>query len=525
MDDIIKIKNCLISVSDKKNLVSFAKTLVKEGISLTSTGKTFKILKTNKIKSKKIENITDFTEILDGRVKTLHPKVFAGVLSDKNKKSHTEQLKKYKINRIEMIVINFYPFEKIVKEKKSDKDCIENIDIGGPSLVRAAAKNFASTVVVSDIKDYDTVKKQIKKFGGISLELRKSLAIKAFDKILEYDYSIASWFNKSSSKTNNKFLLMGNISHKLRYGENPHQKAEMYFRFGESQNHFYEKVCGKELSYNNLNDLKAAVKLLVEFKDPSVVIIKHAIPCGVSEANDLSRAWNRAYYADALSAFGGVVALNRKVDESIAVKMSKVFLEVVAAKKFTIKALKILSKKPNLRIIKLKNLKDFLLSKNREISVFPESFMLQDQDSLKINKNMLKTVSEKYPSKKQIEELLFAYKVVKHVKSNAIVISKNKTTVGIGSGNTSRIDSLKFAILKTSRQNKNISIAESKKLKDCVLASDAFFPFTDSIFLAKNAGIKSIIQPGGSINDQKVIDAVNRSNMSMVFTNKRCFSH
>ena len=525
MNKILKIKRCLISVSNKKNIVSFSKELIKLGVDIISTGNTFKTLKDRKIKVNKVENITKFPEILDGRVKTLHPNIFGGILADTNKEKHTSQMIKHRIKKVDLVVVNLYPFEQVIKKNSSLENSIENIDIGGPSMVRAAAKNFISTVAVIDVEDYDRVILELKDKGGVSLELRKYLAVKAFEKILEYDYHIFKWFNENFSKEiNKKFMLLGNIKQKLRYGENPHQKAEVYINSELQKETFYKKMSGKELSYNNLNDMKAAFNLIVEFKKPTSVIIKHSIPCGVSESNNIITAWDQSFKADSLSAFGGVIAFNRIVDEKLAKKISKVFLEVIAAVGFTENAFKILSKKPNLRIIEV-NLIRFLNNDSRNISVFPDSFMVQDFDKMRVTKNNLDTVSKKVPSDKQLEELLFAYKVVKHVKSNAIVISKNKTTIGIGSGNTSRIDSVNFAILKSSRGNNKKLIPDTKNLKGCVLASDAFFPFTDSIDLIKGVGIKSIIQPGGSINDKKVINAVDKANMSMIFTKKRCFSH
>ncbi|MBJ56770.1 MAG: bifunctional phosphoribosylaminoimidazolecarboxamide formyltransferase/inosine monophosphate cyclohydrolase [Rickettsiales bacterium] len=525
MNNIIKVKNCLISVSNKKNINSFAKKLRSLGVNIISTGNTFKILRKNKIKATKVEDFTRYPEILDGRVKTLHPTIFGGILADPIKKSHLNQMKKNGIRKIELVVVNLYPFEDSIRKKSSIDEAIENIDIGGPSMIRAAAKNFKSTAVVIDAQDYKKICLEIERFGGISIELRKYLALKVFERTLYYDHSIFNWFNENvSNRSNKKYILMGDLSLNLRYGENPHQKAEMYKKSDVKYDAFYEKLGGKDLSYNNLNDLKTALNLIVEFKKPTSVIIKHSIPCGVSEADSINKAWQKSFLADSLSAFGGVVLFNRKVDENLAKKISSIFLEVVASISFSDNALRILSKKSNLRIIKIKNLKSFLSPSTRHISVFPNSFMVQDFDKININKKMLDIVTQKSPTNKQIEELIFAYKVVKHVKSNAIVISKNKTTVGIGSGNTSRIDSVRFAIQKSSRTH-NDETKREYNLNNCVMASDAFFPFTDSIKIAKRVGIKSIIQPGGSINDQKVIDAVNEANISMVFTRNRCFSH
>ena len=523
MKELLNIKRSLISVSNKKNIVNLASALTKLGVEIISTGNTYSTLIKAKVNAKKIEKVTKFPEILDGRVKTLHPNIFGGILADLKNKNHVNQIKKLKISKIQLLIVNLYPFEETIKKTNSIDKCIENIDVGGPSLIRAAAKNYLSTAVVVDVKDYDKALKDIKSYNGITLELRKELAVKAFKRTMEYDVEIFKWYEKNlGSKNNQSFFFSGSKINSLRYGENPHQKAEIYSNSLNSKDNFYEQLNGKKLSFNNLNDLNTALSLLSEFKDPTSVIIKHAIPCGVAESKNISLAWKKSFLVDSLSAFGGVVALNRKVEKKLALELSKIFLEVIVAKDFSKDALAVFQKKPNLRVIKVKSLSMFKNSKPKQVITIANMLLVQDRDNFSINKKHIKIVSEKKPTKKELDDLIFANKVVKHVRSNAIVIAKNKTTIGIGSGNTSRVDSVNFALEKSKRVQLNNG---EKNLNGSVMASDAFFPFIDSIKLASKAGIKSIIQPGGSIKDTNVIEEVNKSSLSMVFTNKRCFSH
>tara|TARA_E500000178_G_C17027515_1_gene758793 strand:- start:1701 stop:3272 length:1572 start_codon:yes stop_codon:yes gene_type:complete len=523
MNKILKINRSLISVSDKRNIVSFAKQLKYFNIDIISTGNTYKELKKNKISVRKVNDITHFPEILDGRVKTLHPNIFGGILANSEDKNHLKQIKKLDIKQIELLVVNLYPFEKTIKTSSSIKRCIENIDIGGPSLIRAAAKNFSSTTIVSDIIDYKKIINDIKNFGGITIELRKSLAMKAFKMTMLYDTAIFEWFQRNvENKKEKKFLLSGNKIDDLRYGENPHQNASIYCTIKNNKEKFYNQLQGKELSFNNLNDLKTGLALLSEFSKPTSVIIKHAIPCGVAEDKNINNAWHKSLYADELSAFGGVVALNRNVDKKLAIDMSKIFLEVIAAKSFSKEALEIFKRKKNLRLLKVLNLDNFKKNRPKAIITLPGLFLVQDSDDARIRKKDLKVVSLKKPKKVELEDLIFANKIVKHVRSNAIVIAKNKVTLGIGSGNTSRIDSVDFAILKSTRANKK---NRKNFLLGSVMASDAFFPFSDSIINAYKAGVRSVIQPGGSLKDKVVIKEVDKKKISMVFTNRRSFSH
>ena len=522
MSNVLRIKRSLISVSDKGKIVPFAKDLAKEDIEIISTGNTFKELKKNKINVKKIKEVTSFPEILSGRVKTLHPKIFGGILANKLNQSHTRQLKQHSILEIQLVVVNLYPFKETIKISNNINKCIENIDIGGPSLIRAAAKNFLSTAIITDKDDYKKVINEIKKLGGISIELRKFLAIKAFKKTMHYDNAIFNWFSNKITKNKEEYLLLeGEKIDDLRYGENPHQAASI-FSFNNNKERFFKQLNGKVLSFNNLNDLRAGLSLLAEFKNPTAVIIKHAIPCGVAETNNIYNSWVKACQADELSAFGGVVALNGNVDKKLAMKLSSIFLEVIAAKAFSKEALEVLNKKKNLRVIKILGLKKFKKEKPQSIITMPDIFLVQNRDTSNITKKNIKVVSKKKPTSRELDDLIFANKVVKHVRSNAIVLAKNKITLGIGSGNTSRVDSVNFAIQKSKRAN-----SKNKKnfLSGSVMASDAFFPFPDSIRLAYKAGVKSIIQPGGSLKDDLVIKEVDVKKLSMVFSFKRSFSH
>jgi phosphoribosylaminoimidazolecarboxamide formyltransferase/IMP cyclohydrolase len=523
MNNILKIKRCIISVSDKKDIVSFAKELKGLKIEIISTGNTFKKLKKYKIEAKAIEEVTSFPEILSGRVKTLHPKIFGGILANTDDQSHLEEIKKFKISEIQLVIINLYPFEQTIKSTKSINKCIENIDIGGPSLIRAAAKNYLSTVIVIDPEDYKIIIRDIKKYGGVSIKLRKFLAMKAFKKTMLYDMAIFKWYESNiENRKGEHFLLSGKKIDDLRYGENPHQAASIYSLGMENKSKFFKQLHGKKLSFNNLNDLKTGLSLLAEFNNPTSVIIKHAIPCGVAESTTINNAWEKSLKADEVSAFGGIVCLNRNVDKVLALKFNNIFLEVIAAKSFTKEALDVLKNKKNLRLIKLSQLNKFKSARPTSIITMPDLFLVQECDQFKINKKNLSVVSSKKPKKSEVDDLIFANKVVKHVRSNAIVLVKNKVTLGIGSGNTSRVDSVNFAIKKSYRANK-----KNKKnfLLGAVMASDAFFPFSDSIVIAYDAGIRSIIQPGGSIKDKVVLEEVNKKKMSMIFTNIRSFSH
>ena len=538
----------LISVSNKEGIIEFAKGLNKAGWEIISTGGTFEVLKKASLKNlKKVEEITGFPEIMDGRVKTLHPKIFGGILADRSKADHLKEAKANQIPLIDLVVCNLYPF--------SEKPGIENIDIGGVSLLRAAAKNYQFVTVVCDPADYEEVlakskeparhgyakgvaggaRKQRSKTDDRSEEFRRRLALKAFNHTSRYDQMIADYFSGVKNLTLNFEKLSD-----LRYGENPHQTAAFY---GESRiaNRELsgivnaEVLHGKELSFNNILDADAALNLIGEFEEPAAAVIKHTNPCGVATGKNINDAFKSAYQADALSAFGGVIVLNRPCTKEIAEEINKVFAEVVLAPEFEKGALEILKQKKNIRILKLPATprlrsgqasylpRPAYRTGRRQAGTLPAAkdykkviggILEQDYDSKQITEKDLKIVSQEKPTKSQINDLLFAWKVAKHVKSNAVVIAKAGITLGIGAGQMSRIDSVDIAIKKG-----------QGKLKGAVVASDGFFPFKDSVDKLAKFGILSIIQPGGSVKDKEVITAADRHSLSMVFTGIRAFRH
>ncbi len=523
MEDLIPIKRALISVSDKSNIVSLAKNLILNNVEIISTGNTAKELLKNNVKTNEISEVTDFPEILGGRVKTLHPKVFGGILSKHKDKEHDNQIKEFSISKFDLVIVNLYPFEESLEKNSSFDDLIEKIDIGGPSLIRAAAKNFNRVSVVVDICDYELIINEIKEYGGITFQTRKQLAFNAISRTAEYDSIIANWFSKQIEESQPRRLTVsGKFKGKLRYGENPHQTAELYSS-GNTENGLVnaKKIQGKEISYNNFNDADIAINLVSEFSNPAVGIIKHTIPCGIAESENILTSWELALRCDPLSAFGGVVALNRPLTKELAIQINKIFVELIIAPKVEEDALAVLIKKPNVRLLELNFSKPNI--NKREISYISGGFLIQDQNINNLEKKALRIVTKREPSDKEMEDLLFAFKAVKYIKSNAIIFAKDRASLGIGSGNTSRVDSVNFASIKAIRASKNAGV--KNLAKNSVLASDAFFPFVDGLVNAHEAGASAIIQPGGSINDEKVIDEANKRNMAMVFTNKRYFSH
>jgi phosphoribosylaminoimidazolecarboxamide formyltransferase/IMP cyclohydrolase len=523
-DYYFAMKTCLLSVYEKAGIVEFAKALLPYGYKIISTGGTARLLKENSVPVIPIEEVTGFPEVLEGRVKTLHPKIFAGILSCRDKELHNEQLKKYNIQPIDIVVVNLYPFEKVVMEQEKyhiTDEVIENIDIGGVALLRAAAKNFKYCAVVCDPKDYDAVVEKIKE-GGLDLEFRRRLAAKAFRYTAYYDSLISRYFTEELFP---ETITLGlKYFSDLRYGENPHQKACLYKLLD------VKKECplfiidakqlqGKELSYNNWLDLYAAYSLVNEFSNPAAVIIKHNNPCGVAESETLKEAYINAYICDKVSAFGGIIGLNRVVDKETAEEITKIFVECVIAPDYTDEALAIFSAKPNIRVMKLPNDR-FNLPKveYRDIS---GGFLVEERDVL-VGLDNLSVVTARKPSDEELESLKFAWKVVKNVKSNGIVLVKGRQTVGIGVGQMSRIDSLKIAKLKMSDIMEDIKKLSGKPL---VLASDAFFPFPDVVEESAKIGVTAIIQPGGSLKDNESIAACNKYNITMVFTGIRHFKH
>ena len=504
-------KRALISVSDKTNIVEFAKGLEKHGFEVISTGGTYTHLKNNGVSCISIEDVTHFPEILEGRVKTLHPKIHGGLLSKRGNELHNKHVAENNIEYIDLVCVNLYPFEATVKkEGVSEEEIIENIDIGGPSMLRSAAKNFNDVAVVTDINDYDRVLSELEQ-GGITYETRRALAIKVFNTTASYDAAIANYFNKKDKLVPERLTLSYNLQDSLRYGENPHQKA---YHYVQDNNESYAlqnavQLHGKEMSYNNIQDASAALDILSEFDETTCVAVKHMNPCGVATGSSVFEAYSRAYEADPVSIFGGIVAVNGKVDKETAEKMHSIFLEIILATDYDEEALEILTKKKNLRIYKLSEKNN---NHEQQIKSVRGGILVQDfNDKLA---DEYESVTEKKVDENQQRDIEFGLKVVKHVKSNAIVVVKGGQTLGIGAGQMNRVGSCKIALEQA-----------GEKAKGAVLASDAFFPMRDSADIAADYGIVAIVQPGGSIRDQESIDACNEKGVAMVFSKIRHFKH
>ena len=504
-------KRALISVSDKTNIVEFAKGLEKHGFEVISTGGTYTHLKNNGVSCISIEDVTNFPEILEGRVKTLHPKIHGGLLSKRGNELHNKHVAENNIEYIDLVCVNLYPFEATVKkEGVSEEVIIENIDIGGPSMLRSAAKNFNDVAVVTDINDYAKILEELEQ-GGISYETRRALAIKVFNTTASYDAAIANYFNKKDNLVPERLTLSYKLQDSLRYGENPHQKA---YHYVQDNNESYAlqnavQLHGKEMSYNNIQDASAALDILSEFDETTCVAVKHMNPCGVATGNSVFEAYSRAYEADPVSIFGGIVAVNGKVDKETAEKMHSIFLEIILATDYDEEALEILTKKKNLRIYKLSEKNN---NHEQQIKSVRGGILVQDfNDKLA---DEYESVTEKKVDESQQRDIEFGLKVVKHVKSNAIVVVKDGQTLGIGAGQMNRVGSCKIALEQA-----------GEKAKGAVLASDAFFPMRDSADIAADYGIAAIVQPGGSIRDQESIDACNEKGVAMVFSKIRHFKH
>ena len=514
----VKIKNALISISDKENIIPLLRVLEKFNIKIISSGGTFSTIKKLGYKCTELSKYTGFKEMLDGRVKTLHPKIHAGILHDRQNRTHKNEMSKSNFPPIDLIVVNFYPFQNIVRKSKSAKNIIENIDIGGPTMVRAAAKNFNNVTIITNKNDYsDLVQELNKNKGKTSLKFREIMSSKAFGLTAYYDAMIANWFNnKLKIKFPERKTIFGRRLKKLRYGENPHQEGSIYVNDYNDRELNFAQLHGKELSYNNYNDVFAALEVLDSLKSKTgTVVIKHANPCGVSESKDPLISFKNAYQCDPISAFGGVIACNYKISKKIAVEINKNFLEVIVAKKFDRDALEILKRKKNLRIIDISKFKFKSLS---SIKNFDGSFLIQDKNTIILNKKRLKCVTKLKPSKKELDEIKFAFKICKYIKSNAIVICNNFSTIGIGAGQPSRLDSCKIAINKANK-------FQPKKIRNSIAASDAFFPFADGVKVLIKSGIKVIVQPGGSIKDKEIINLANKAKIKMLFTEVRHFNH
>ncbi len=509
-----KINNALISVSDKSSLEKLLRILNKYKINIISSGGTFKEIKKLGYKCQEISKYTKFNEMLDGRVKTLHPKIYAGILNDRSSKKHKLEMVKKKFKNIDLIVVNFYPFQEIIERNKRPKKIIENIDIGGPTMVRAAAKNFKDVSIITNKNDYNSLINEIRKCNGsTSLQFRERMASKAFSLTAYYDSVISNWFNK---KLNIKFpdtkTIFGKKLAQLRYGENPHQEGSVYIN---SQDIGLKKIKGKPLSYNNYNDIFAGLEILDSYKKTGTVIIKHTNPSGASISASPIKSFEEALNCDPTSAFGGVVACNFKINRKIAKKMSSIFFEIILAKGIDKEALKIFETKKNLTLI---DISKFKYRTDNQIKYFGNSFLLQDRNRKIIETKKLKFVTKLKPSKKEMKNAEFTLNICKFVKSNSIVISNDFSTIGIGAGQPSRLDSCQIAINKANK-------FQPKKIKNSIAASDAFFPFPDGVKKLIRAGVKLIIQPGGSIRDEQVIKVANKARIKMVFTGMRHFNH
>lgn len=511
-------KRALISVSDKTGIVEFAKKLKSLGIEIISTGGTAKTLMENGIDVISISNITGFPECLDGRVKTLHPAVHGGLLAMRDHPEHMKQIEALNIQPIDMVVINLYPFkETIAKEGVTLEEAIENIDIGGPAMLRSAGKNHKDVVVIVNPGDYGKVLEELTAAGEVSYDTKYRLALKVFEHTAHYDAMIAQYLRERIHGELPHLLTMTfEKVQDLRYGENPHQKAVFYKETGKVEGSLVNAIQlhGKELSFNNINDANGALELLKEYEEPTVVAVKHTNACGVGSGYDIYDAYLKAYACDPTSIFGGIVAANRKIDGKTALEMNKIFLEIIIAPDFEEEALEILTSKKNIRLLKLPDIEKKQPPNAMDMKKVHGGLLIQDVDHELFVEEDLKVVTDRIPTKKEMEDMLFAWKVVKHIKSNGIVIAKDKQTVGIGPGQVNRIWAVENAIRQANIQ-----------VKGSVLASDAFFPFCDCVEAAAKAGITAIIQPGGSVRDEESIEMANRYGITMVFTGMRHFKH
>jgi len=509
-----KIKTALISVSDKKNIKSILELLKKNKVKIISSGGTYKEIKKLKFKCIEVSEFTNFHEILEGRVKTLHPKIHAGILSKRISKTHQNEMKKNNFENIDLVIVNFYPFENTLKKTSNHNKIIENIDIGGPSMVRSAAKNYKDVTVITSTNQYDELIEELKKNkGSTTLKFREKLSRTAFTETAYYDSVISNYFNNiSDTSFPDKRTFHANLIDIPRYGENPHQKSAIY---SKNSNMNIKQIHGKQLSYNNYNDIFSALTISKSLpSDTGTVIIKHANPCGVSIKKNHLQSYVAALKCDPISAFGGVVSCNYKVTKTIAEELNKLFLEVVIANNFDADALKILKTKKNLRLI---DASKYIFKEDLKFISNNEEILVQSEDIKKFDIKDFKVISKKKPNTKQMKNLLFAFNICRYVKSNAIVLASNETTTGIGSGQSSRLDSCKIAIDKMKKF--------SDTNDEIVAASDAFFPFVDGIEKLVQSGVTAVIQPSGSIRDKEVIKYANETNTILVFSKTRHFRH
>ncbi|HEX8281351.1 MAG TPA: bifunctional phosphoribosylaminoimidazolecarboxamide formyltransferase/IMP cyclohydrolase, partial [Chthoniobacterales bacterium] len=502
----MKIRRALISVSDKQGISEFARALEKMGVDIISTGGTSELLRKEGVPVRDISSFTDYPEVLEGRVKTLHPRVHGGLLYKRGNELHEQQAKEQGFQPIDMVVVNLYPFEKTIAQPDVTlEQAIEQIDIGGPSMIRSAAKNYESVTVVVDPADYETILESMRDHEGeTSLKLRERLAIKAFIKTSEYDRTISNFLNREQT-TDASFSVSLPLVTRLRYGENPHQSAALY---GDFDSHF-EKLHGKELSFNNILDISAATNLIAEFTEPTVAILKHTNPCGVGTDEDLREAWEKAFATDKQAPFGGIIICNRAINEELAKAISEIFSEVIIAPEFGARARALFQKKKNLRLIRMLPAKEGT-TPEVDVRSVTGGILVQDKDRADAIDFGTKVVTKRAPTEAELAAMTFGWRVVKHVKSNAIVYAGADRTLGIGAGQMSRVDSSRIAVWKAAEAG--LSLAGS------AVASDAFFPFADGLLAAADAGATCAIQPGGSVRDEEVIAAANERNMAKIFT-------
>nr|WP_279325976.1 bifunctional phosphoribosylaminoimidazolecarboxamide formyltransferase/IMP cyclohydrolase [Bacillus sp. FJAT-47783] len=510
------MKRALVSVSNKENIVPFVKELVQLGIEVISTGGTKKLLEENGVLVTGISEVTGFPEIMNGRVKTLHPSIHGGLLAVRQNEEHMKQLEENNIKPIDLVVVNLYPFkETISKEDVTFQEAIENIDIGGPAMLRASAKNHQDVVVIVDPSDYDVVLKELKEQNEVSSSVKKKLAAKVFRHTAAYDALIAEYLtNESGEEDPESVTVTFEKKQSLRYGENPHQKATFYQKPIRPKSSLTEAIQlhGKELSYNNIKDADAALQIVKEFKKPAAVAVKHMNPCGVGTGETLFEAYTRAYEADSTSIFGGIIALNREVDKETAEKMHEIFLEIIIAPSFTQEAIDILTSKKNLRLLTIDV--NAPSRAEKQLTSVHGGLLVQDEDTFTFEDAQITIPTKREPTEKEWKDLKLAWTVVKHVKSNAIVLAKDEMTVGIGAGQMNRVGAAKIAIEQA-----------GEKTSGSALASDAFFPMPDTVEAAAKAGVTAIIQPGGSIRDEESIKKADEYGIAMVFTGVRHFKH
>lgn len=512
-------KRAMLSVSDKTGVVDFAKGLVELGFEIISTGGTAAALEKEGIKVIPVSDITGFPECLDGRVKTLHPKIHAGVLAMRANEEHMKQLRDLGVDTIDVVAINLYPFRAtIMKDGVTREDAIENIDIGGPTMIRAAAKNYQDVAVIVDPADYETVLNEYKTQGEVSLKTKFKLAHKVFEHTSSYDTLISGYLRKEIGEEQfpETLTLTFEKAQELRYGENPHQKAVFYKEIAKNKGFLTEakQLHGKELSYNNFGDTNGAIEILKEFDEPTVVAVKHANPCGVGSGSTISEAWDKAYASDPVSIFGGIIAANREIDKATAEKIHEIFIEIVIAPSFSKEALEVLQTKKNLRLLELPTISEKPAEGTLEMKKILGGLLVQDLNREMIHMDEIKVVTKRQPTEQEMADMLYAWKVVKHTKSNAITLAKDNATIGVGPGQTNRITAAEIAIKFA-----------GERAKGAAMGSDAFFPFPDCVEAAHKAGVTAIIQPGGSVRDQESIDLCDKYGITMVFTGMRHFKH